>query len=210
MNESAVSLPQGTRLRYRLTRQVSRISQIGCFAVIVLVLAAPAALLLSNAWAKQLGEEGFWLLWLVGGGLALAALLMLLVTIRDVLALATPEPLLEIDSPAFVRGQRVAFFLRQAGRGSYCSIRVSLFGRESMRAVDDWTHGEPWTLNLFDSGPFEVGESTPFERAFTFDVPEGLEPSMKDRARKVEWILEVKGDLRGRANFDHSYVVRVE
>jgi hypothetical protein len=210
MNESAVTLPQGTRLRYRLTRQVSRGSQIGCFAVIFLVLSAVAALLLANAFARRPGQEGFWLLSLVGGGLALAALFMLFATVKEILALGTPETLVEIDSPSLMRGQPVTFFLRQTGRGLHGVIRINLFGQESTRAVDDWTHGESWTVDVFDSGPFEVDGATPFERVLTFDVPDGLEPSMEDGNRKVEWILEVKGDLRGRANFDHSYAVRVE
>lgn len=210
MTESAVSLPRGTRLRYRLTRQVSRGSQIGCFAVVSLGLAAPAALVLANAWMKRQGQEGFWLLWLVGGGLAGAALFMLVATIREVLALGTPETLVEMDAPALLRGQSAAFFLRQTGKGSYRSIRVSLFGQESKQSVDNWTHEESWTVSVFDSGPFAVDGATPFERAFTFDVPDDLQPSVENRDRKVEWLLEVKGDLRGRTNFDHSYAVRVE
>jgi hypothetical protein len=198
-------LPRGEHLRYSLTRNASRSTQIGCTFLLVLIFGGigVTALIMAHR------NENNGVVSLVGGGFTLVALLLLYSAIHQLFALKTPQTVVEIDTRELVRGAEVQLYFRQAGPASFESLRANLVGEEHW-----WTGSgkrrqhhvlQLGVFNLFDSGPFEVDDLTPYERLITVRVPDVPEPS--DPEHGVQWQLEVWGKVTARADFQHVFPV---
>ncbi len=202
-------LPPGRHLRHALEREASRGAQIGCTLVVAVLVGGIGAAIL--VFASRSGDRSFVVL-SVGGIFSLVGLLALYSGIHQLFALRTPQTIVETDSGVFKRGGRVRLYFRQPGPGSFESLRANLVGEES------WWSGpskrrrknvvQLGVFNLFDSGPFEVDATTPFERTVEVEVPDV--PHASSPAHHESWQLEVWGKVRGRADFQHVFPVRLE
>lgn len=200
--------PPGKHLRYALQRNTSRGAQIGCTFALALVLGGAGGGFLYGAW--RTGDTSI-VLRIVGGAFAFVGVLLLGSAIHQLFALRTPQTMVEIDTDVLVRGSRIRLHFRQPGPANFESLRANLVGEES------WTTGsgkrrqrhvlQLGTFNLFDSGPFELLNETPFERAVTVQVPDL--PRASSPARMETWQLEVWGKVHGRADFQHVFPVNV-
>ena len=206
---SDAALPPGKHLRHSLSRQSSRGAQIGCTFAIALLLGGLGGAILYAAISH---DEPFSLMHIVGGGFAFFALPLFYSAVHQLFALRTPETVVEIDSDVLQRGTTVRLYFRQPGPASFESLRANLVGEESW-----WTGSgkqrrrevrQLGTFNLFDSGAFEVDALVPFERTVSVSVPDL--PRASDAAHDVQWQLQVWGKVRGRADFQHVFPIRVE
>ncbi|HEX6096983.1 MAG TPA: hypothetical protein VF432_11715 [Thermoanaerobaculia bacterium] len=197
-------------LRYTLSRKSSRGAQIGCTFALAVLLGGIGVPLLRTAYTDS-GTENNFVVYVVGGGFTLVALLLLYEAIHQLFALRTPETVVEIDTEELVRGAEIQLYFRQPGPAAFESLRANLVGEESW-----WTGSgkqrrhhvqQLGVFNLFDSGAFEVDARAPYERLVTVRVPDL--PRASDRAHGVMWQLEVWGKVRGRADFQHVYPIRV-
>jgi hypothetical protein len=183
----------------RLSRNRSRGGQIGCIFAIVVLLGTLSFFLLRSG-------EG-WLMYVVGGGFGLVAVLLFLAGVQQIFALRTPETIVEMDADALTLGSRATFRVQQPGDAAFESLRVNLVCEEQLRRHrKNWSSQMIENLNLLDSGPFQGT----LDRTFTFDVPHHLEPTGSDLRRRIRWQLEVWGKIRGRADFQHVYKVHVQ
>ncbi|HYC89645.1 MAG TPA: phage holin family protein [Thermoanaerobaculia bacterium] len=183
----------------RLSRNRSRLGQIGCIFAIVALLGTLSFFLLRSG-------EG-WLMYVVGGGFGLVAALLFLAGIQQIFALRTAETIVEMDGDALTLGGRTTFRVQQHGDSSFESLRVNLVCEEQLRRrKKNWSSEMIENINLFDSGPFDGT----LDRTFTFDVPHHLEPTGSELRRRIRWQLEVWGKIRGRADFQHVYQVHVQ
>jgi len=198
-----MTFPPGSHLRYALSRSSSRGVQIAGTLFLAIVIAIPASLILGQ-------DERSLLSWLFGGVFAVVALLLVYSAIHQLLALRTPQTIVECDSAVFKRGTPVILYFRQPGPATVASLRADLVGEES------WVIGKRrrsrstrslGTFNLFDSGPFTMTASQPWEQDVTVQVPDLPQPS--DAKHDVQWRLVVTGRVRGRADFEHAFPVRV-
>jgi hypothetical protein len=181
----------------RLQRQRSRGGQIGCMLAIVVLLGTLSYFLVRYA------ED--WLMYVVGGGFGIVAVLLLLAGVQQTFALRTPETLVEAGD--FVLGRTTTIRVQQAGDASYESLRVNLVGEEQIRGRKrTWNRRMIENINVFDSGPFDGT----LDRTVTFTVPSHVEPTHSELRRRVRWTLEVWGKVRGRADFQHVYDVSVQ
>lgn len=195
-----MKLEPGTHLRYSLTRNASRGAQIGCTFAIALLLGGIGVPILF------LAGKGDGVVYVVGGGFSLVALLLLYSAIHQLFALRTPQTIIEVDRQVFARGEEVIFFIRQPGPASFESLRGNLVGEES------WWEGSGKTrrhvvkqlgvFNLFDTGSFEA----PFERELVAEIPREL---VVQSEHSIHWQLEVWGKVNGRADFQHVFSVEV-
>lgn len=204
-------LPRGEHLRYSLTRNASRGAQIGCTLFLALLLGGIAVPVLIAAYRHSETENNF-VVYIVGGGFGLVALLLLYSAIHQLFALKTPQTVVEIDSDRLVRGKEVQLYFRQPGPASFESLRANLVGEESW-----WTGSgkrrsrqvlQLGVFNLFDSGAFDVDDLVPYERIVTVEIPRV--PQASDRTHDVQWKLEVWGRVRGRADFQHVFPVELQ
>jgi hypothetical protein len=200
-------LERGRHLAYGLSRQSSRGAQIGCTLVLAAILGGIGGTIVYLA---RRNVEPSWVVYVIGGGLALFGLLLLYAAVHQMFAMRTPQTIVEMDTAVLRRGARVAVHFHQAGPASFESLRANLVGEESW-----WTgsgkhrrhhHVHLGTFNVFDSGPFEVVD-LPFERTVTVEIPQLPYPS--NREHGVTWQLEVWGKVRGRADFQHVFPVQV-
>jgi hypothetical protein len=198
---------KGRRLPYALSRQSSRGAQAGCTVALAAILGGIGGTILYLA---RRNDEPSWVVSVVGGAIALFGVLLLYSGVHQLLAMRTPQTIVETDAEVLRRGARVQLHFHQAGPGSFESLRANLVGEESW-----WTGSGKQrrhhrvhlgTFNVFDSGAFEVVD-VPFERTVTVDIPELAHPS--DRQHSVAWHLEVWGKVRGRADFQHVFPVTV-
>ena len=203
-------LARGTRLRYSLSRKTSRGAQIGCTLALALIVGGIGATAFVLASRHRETEPSF-VVYVVGGGFALVGLLLLYSAIHQLFALRTPETIVEIDRDVLVRGGDVQLYFRQPGPAQFESLRANLVGEESW-----WTGTgkrrrhhvlQLGVFNLFDSGPFEVDATVPYERIADARIPHV--PHASDPAHAETWQLEVWGKVRGRADFQHVYGVRL-
>jgi hypothetical protein len=183
----------------RLSRNRSRGGQIGCIFAIVALLGTLSFFLLRSG-------DG-WLMYVVGGGFGLVAVLLFLAGVQQIFALGTPETIVEMSGESLTLGRTATFRVQQPGNAAFESLRVNLVCEEQIRQ-----HRKTWSaqmienINLFDSGPFDGT----LDRTFTFDVPHHLEPTGSELRRRFRWQLEVWGKVRGRADFQHVYDVSVQ
>lgn len=197
------SLSPGKHLRYALARDSTRAAQIGCTFALALVLGGAGGGFLYGAWRS--GDTSL-VLKIVGGCFAFFGVLLLGSAIHQLFALSTPQTVVEIDTNILKRGARIRLYFRQPGPANFESLRANLVGEES------WTTGSGkrrqrhaislGTFNLFDSGPFELLNETPFERTVTVEVPDLPHAAA---GRMETWTLEVWGKVHGRADFQHVF-----
>lgn len=204
-----MTLAPGRHLRHVLERETSRGAQIGCTLAVALLVGGIGGAIL--VFASRSGERSL-LIQFVGAMFVLVGALALYSGVHQLFALKTPQTIVETDSGVFKRGGRVRLYFRQPGPGSFESLRANLVGEES------WSSGPPkrrrknvvqlGVFNLFDSGPFEVDAATPFERTVEVEIPDV--PHASSPAHAESWQLEVWGKVRGRADFQHVFPVRLE
>jgi hypothetical protein len=182
----------------RLQRTLSRAGQIGFILGLVVLLGGLGWLLLTRA--------DHWLMYLVGGGSSLVAVLLFFMgVVQQTFALVTPETVVECDALEFPRGKSIGFRFRQPGSASFESLRANLVGEKMTRVRSNWQTEHLGTFNFFDSGSFDA----PIEKYATCEVPAEIEPSRDDAWCKVIWKIEVWGKIRRRADFQHVYRVEV-
>ena len=185
-----------------LRRASSRGAQIAKTLGLALPLAALAAFAFTRP-APLLGK-------IVAGAFGVASLLLFYSGIHQLFALRTPETIVECDADEFRRGREVRFRFRQPGSASFESLRANLVGDEHWtewvprhrRRVRRYQHIA--TVNVFDSGAF----TAPFDETVTVRIPHDLpRASVKDRQER--WRLEVWGNVKGRADVQHVFPLRL-
>ena len=183
----------------RLRRKTSRAGQIGCSLFVVVLLGTLSYFLIRYA------EN--WLMYVVGGGFGfVAAAVFLIGFVHQILALFTPETILEMNGDALLLGRTTTLRVQQPGNARFESLRINLVGEEQIRLRKTWNRSIFETLKVFDSGPFEGA----LDRTIQLDVPAHFEPTNSELHRRVRWTLEVWGKVRSRADFQHVYDVTVQ
>ena len=184
----------------RLSRTVSRraaIVRAFALALVLAALALPAMLYGPNLPFK-----------IISGVFGMVSLLLFWTGIHQLFALRTPETLVDIDVHELERGGEVQLRFRQPGTESYESLRANLVGEErwtergySHRVVRKVR--QLGTFHLFDSGPFQA----PFDQTVRVRIPD---LPHAEKTHGEYWRLEVWGKVRGRADFQHVYDLRVQ
>lgn len=187
-----------------LERNTSRGCQIGCSFFLALLLAALGGGAMYKAWQHP-ETSGNWVIWAVGGGFSLVALILLYAGIHQVFALKSPLTQVSMEHKQLRRGQRTAFHFRQPGPMELESLRANLVGTRTERRGKNTKYIHLGTFNFFDSGPVTIDESVPMQRNAHLDVPEDIAPT----GDRVSWQIEVWGKVRGRADFQHVFPVDV-
>jgi hypothetical protein len=209
--------PSPVTLAHRLEREGSPGGQAGCALFLGLLFGVIATLVIRYPITHP-EESDAWLIWAVGGGLALLALVLLYSGIHQWLAMKTPETTVEMSETMLTRGRHVRFIFRQPGPVSLQSLRANLVGEETWTVTKRTGSSQRTsyesrylgTFNFFDSGPHEVDEHRPFEAVVTFLVPADIPASGNTPDdHNVVWKIEVWGRVRGRADFQHPYRVEV-
>lgn len=190
---------------YPLERNASRGAQIGCSFFLALLLGALGSGIAHKAWARP-ETDGNWILWVVGGGFSLVALLLLYTAIHQIFSLKSPVTDVSIEHRKLRRGQRTAVLIRQRGPMELESLRANLVGTKTIRRNKSTFTEDLGTFNFFDSGPVTIDETIPMQRNAHLDVPKDIDPS----AANISWAIEVWGKVRGRADFQHVYPVEVD
>lgn len=190
-----MSLRPGKRLRYALARNPSRAGGIGCTFTAAAIFAALGYWFLRP---RQAADDRI-VSYLVATAFALLALFCVYHSIKQIFALRTRQTILEIDQHELRRGSGVPLFIQQFGPAEFDSLRVAL-------VASGVTHGP---FPIFENGPFIVHADLPFERMAVIHVPPDVPPSSTDARSRVTWALAVSGIIRGRADVEHSFPVRV-
>jgi hypothetical protein len=201
-----------TRLPYRLQRAVSRKKQLGCNLLLAVVLGGITALGLTYALLHR-HEENVWVLFAFASGFGIAAAFRFASVLRLASADRASETVFELSAANLRRGEEVRFFVQQKGPLSLGSLRASLVAMESVwgqmgRGVG-WTTRSLADINFFDSGPVEITAASPFEHFGSLEVPLDAAPTSNEAARRVDWTIEIAGNVHGLANFQHAYRVHV-
>ena len=187
----------------RLGRAQTRTAQIwrtSGLAIILAMIAAPLGVF---------GSRESWMFAAIATAFGLASLLLFYSAVYQLLALRTPETIVETDKDEWKRGANVALRFQQPGSGSFESLRANLVGEERWR---ERVRGGKYarrvaqlgTFHLFDSGAFEA----PFDKSVTVRVPPDLPRASKPDRREV-WRLEVWGKVKGRADVQHVFPVTI-
>ena len=202
---------------HQLERESSRGAQSGCALVLGLFFGAIGTLVIRIPTTYP-DAGNAWLIWAVGGLLALLAAVLLYSGIHQWLAMKTPETTVAMGEPELTRGKPVRFAFRQPGPVSLKSLRANLVGEETWTETRNTGSSSRTaqesrylgTFNFFDSGPREVDAHQPFEAVVTFLVPADIPASGRTPdGHNVVWRIEVWGKVRRRADFQHSYRVTV-
>ncbi|HYR29820.1 MAG TPA: hypothetical protein VEU30_15225 [Thermoanaerobaculia bacterium] len=189
--------------RHALKRNASRTAQIARTFALALLLAA-IAIPVGIYGPQRL------LFYAIAAGFGIVSLLLFYSAVHQLFALRTAETVVEIDADELNRGAAFELFVRQPGSGELESLRANLVGEErwwqrnySRKRRRMVAHLA--TVNLFDSGPF----SAPYESSVTVTVPRDLpRATAKDRAE--HWRIEVWGNVKGRADFQHVFPVKMK
>ncbi len=148
---------------------------------------------------------------IVAGAFGVVSLLLFYAGIHQLFALRTPETLVECDVDEFLRGKEIRLRFRQTGSASFESLRANLVGDEHWtewipshrRRVRRYQHIA--TVSLYDSGAF----TAPFDETVSVRIPPDL-PRASVKGRGERWRLEVWGKVRGRADVQHVFPLRMD
>lgn len=141
------------------------------------------------------GKRGF--MYVFGGAFAAVGLLLVYSGVHQYLAMATPETIVEMETPALKRGATVGFFFRQPGPAAMQSLRANLVGEErwatyyssSKGRKTNWHTKHLGTFNFLDNGKADIGK-VPLDLLASLAVPDDIDPSCEesgDERRSITW-----------------------
>jgi len=184
-----------------LQRNASRTAQIARTFGLAVLLAAIAIPILRYADST--------LFHIIAAGFGIVSLLLFYSAIHQLFALRTPQTIVEIDVDGLKRGELFQLHLRQPGGGEFASLRANLVGEERWLGITRnrkrrRMYAHLATVSLFDSGPFLA----PYEQTATVRVPADL-PRATAKDRSEHWRIEVWGNVKDRADFQHVFPVKM-
>jgi hypothetical protein len=197
----------------RLTRETPWKAQVGCSAVIALLVAMPGLFIgymtyfhdHSDSRNKMFAFSAVW----VGVGV-----LILIGSIHQAFAMKSPETIVEIEPAEFRPGANVRIRVTQPGPLRLQSIHANLAGEQTTIRLVPRTgktsrttkYLGPYRILEIDDQEIAPGES--IERDATFQVPD-VAPSYESPEGNLRWKIEVWGRVAWRADFMHPFPVNV-
>lgn len=198
----------------RLTRETPWKAQVGCGAVLSLIVAMPGLFIgymayfhdHSDSRTGQLVFAGVW----VGVGV-----LVLIGSIHQAFAMRSAETIVEVEPAEFRPGQSVRIRVTQPGPLRLQSIHANLAGEQTTIRFVNRDGGKvsrttkylgPYRILEIDGQRIAMGESV--GREAMFQVPE-VAPSYESPEGNLRWKIEVWGRVGLRPDFMHPFPVNV-
>jgi hypothetical protein len=197
----------------RLTRETPWKAQVGCGAVMALMVALPGLIIGYMTWFHDHSDSrngmfvfaGVW----VGVGV-----LILIGSIHQAFALRSPETIVEIEPSELRAGQSVRVRITQPGPLRLQSIHANLAGEQTTIRLVPRTgktsrttkYLGPYRILEIDDHEIAPGESV--DRDATFQVPDVV-PSYESPDGNLRWKIEVWGRVAWRADFMHPFPVTI-
>lgn len=197
----------------RLTRETPWKAQVGCSAVIALVVATPGLFIGYMTYFHDHSDArnkmfAFSAVWVVVG------LLILLSSIHQAFAIRSPETIVEIDPVDFRPGQTVRLRVTQPGPLRLQSIHANLAGEQTTIRLVPRTGKTSRTTKYL--GPYRMLEierqqiepDQKVEREVMFQIPD-VAPSYESPEGNRRWKIEVWGRVAMWPDFMHPFLINV-
>ena len=158
-----------------------------------------------------------WLVYVVGGGLALVGFVVVVLGIKMLLATRTPETIVEVDKMPVLGGAPFHVTTRQPGPVRLKSLRLNLVG-EQVTTRNVWREGKRridtdrrliYQTNLLDLKDISILYGEEVIRQAEATVPADVKLADIEGEKSVVWRLEVWGRVRGWIDFGHPFVIDV-
>lgn len=158
-----------------------------------------------------------WLVYVVGGGLALVGFVVVVLGIKMLLATRTPETIVEVDKMPVLAGAPFHVTTRQPGPVRLKSLRLNLVG-EQVTTRNVWREGKRridtdrrliYQTNLLDLKDISILYGEEVIRQAEATVPADVKLADIEGEKSVVWRLEVWGRVRGWIDFGHPFVIDV-
>jgi len=203
----------------RLTRQQPWSAQIGCTLVLALVVAAPGLFVGYMTYVHEHGDNRsayfiFASVWIV------VAVGLLAGGIHQLIAVRSPETIVEIDPSTLVPGSSIRVRVTQPGPLNLRSLHANLAGEEIEYYYAKGgllpAEGTKRTTKVRYHGPFRIVEidrcviadGMRVQREVMFTVP-AIPASAETTDLKIRWKIEVWGRVSLWPNFMHPFPVQV-
>lgn len=202
-----------------LTRDTPWTRQIGCGALIALLLGGIGAAFLyaTHHYYGQWDWDHDGLVIIFGIAFGGVGALMALATLHQALAVRTPLTQAAICPGELVRAGTAQLRLRQPGPARLRSLHARLICEVRTRRESETTPGksvyttryphQDRILSCDDAQEIRAGEQ--FERTASFQVPFDAPPSGEHANQSVVWRIEVWGTVRWWPDFMHPFTVSV-
>lgn len=197
----------------RLTRETPWKAQVGCGAVIALMVAMPGLFIGYMTYFHDQSEQrnamfAFAGVWLV------VAVVILLGSVHQAFAMRSAETIVEIEPLQLRPGQNVRVRVTQPGPLRLQSIHANLAGEQTTVRLVPRTGNTsrttkylgPYRILEIDDHDIAPGES--IERETTFQVPD-IAPSYQSPDGNLRWKIEVWGRVAWRPDFMHPFPVDI-
>lgn len=203
-------------LPVRLERESDFKSQLGCTAAISVLLLTVATF---ACWAGIIPGKNHWVAWVVGAAFGFVGLLCLVSFIRQLLALSTPETIVELSVEPLKPGHNAKICVLQRGPARLRSLSAQLTciqrttvpipnapaGRPSTRLEQRTLYQE----TLINATHLRVAPGDLWRETLEFSLPTDAPITSKHGNVEVLWKIEVWGTGHRLASFMHPFVVRV-
>jgi hypothetical protein len=212
----APETPPPSFLPVRLKRETPFQSQLGCTALIALVLLGVAVF----AWfaGKQPGENS-WVAYMVSAGFGLFGILVVWSFIRQVAAIGLGETIVEISTEPLQPGDTFRICVIQPGPAKLKSLRANLVCMEERRYTvlnSKTNRNEPRiqqrlisTENLVDEKHLNVPGGDVWHEMRDFSLPADAPIAGTKDGVSISWKIEVWGTGYMLASFMHPFAVDV-
>jgi hypothetical protein len=201
-----------------LTRDTPWARQIGCGALIALVLGAVGGGILYGThhyygywnWDKDAASILF------GSVFGGVGVIIALATLQQSLALRSPLTQVAICPGELARFETAQLRIRQPGPIRLRSLNARLVCQiserkesQSERGKHYWTSRFPHQDRIFESGARDIAAGGQFEQTVSFAVPSDAQPSKETADLRIDWRIEVWGRVKWWPDFMHPFTVRV-
>ena len=197
----------------RLSRESPWKAQIGCTAVIALIIASVGFFIAYMTWTRDQSDNRNGMLIFASIWIGVGALVMLS-AIHQAFATRPPETIVEIDPEVLVPGQPVRVHILQPGPLNLRSIHVNLTAEETWwvttrrgkRSLERKWHGP---YRMMEIGREAIGGGETLDREGTFTIPRDIHETLESGGHNVRWKIEVWGRVAWWFGFMHPFPVRV-
>jgi len=197
----------------RLARESPWKAQIGCSAVLALIVASPGLFIGYMTWTRDHSDNRTAILWFSGVFVAVGVLL-LLSAIHQAFAVRSPETMIEIDPGELTAGSVMRIRVIQPGPIRLRSIHANLAGEETTWVSSSSNRKSSRSIKylgpyrMFEMGHEEIADGETLEREASFDIPD-IPATDESGEKKTRWKIEVWGRVAWWPDFMHPFPVQV-